>query len=170
VRATRVESGSVAGRPARQSGGPGVRGRPGGLILQSPGRARQDGIGAANGSPRADVGNRVASQPGRACMAARLAMTVQSGERDRSGTVGPDRATRVESASIRLGGRQTSSLERRAGRARLAGVTRLAAIRRRDSLDSGAARPGGQWAIGCGRRGASRASQVTARQGHAPLR
>jgi hypothetical protein len=55
-------------------------------------------------------------------MAARLAMTVQPGERGRSGTLGPDRATRVESGSA-------SSLERLAGRARLAGVTRLAAIR-----------------------------------------
>jgi hypothetical protein len=31
------------------------------------------------------LGHRVASQPGLACMAARLAMTVQSGERGRSG-------------------------------------------------------------------------------------
>ena len=42
-------------------------------------------IDSANGSPRADLGHRVASQPGRACVAARLAMTVQSGERGRSG-------------------------------------------------------------------------------------
>jgi hypothetical protein len=58
--------------------------------LQSPGRARKDRIGAANGSPRADLGHRVASQPDRACMAAHLAMTVQPGERGRSGIVVPD--------------------------------------------------------------------------------
>ncbi len=51
-------------------------------------QSRQDShslIDSANGSPRADLGHRVASQPGRACVAARLAMTVQSGERGRSG-------------------------------------------------------------------------------------
>ena len=42
-------------------------------------------IDSANGSPRADLGHRVASQTGRACVAARLAMTVQPGERGRSG-------------------------------------------------------------------------------------
>jgi hypothetical protein len=41
----------------------------------------------ANGSPRADLGHSVASQPGhgRACLPARLAMTVQSGERGQLG-------------------------------------------------------------------------------------
>jgi hypothetical protein len=42
-------------------------------------------IETATGSHRADLSHRVASQPGRACVAARLALTVQSGERGRSG-------------------------------------------------------------------------------------
>jgi hypothetical protein len=86
-----------------RAAGPVERGRPGRLTLQSPGRARQDGIGSANGSPRADLGHRVASKPGRACMAARLVMTVQSGERGLSGRaispIGPRNINKMSAPS-----------------------------------------------------------------------
>jgi hypothetical protein len=88
------------------------------------------GLGLAGGKPGAcprqarlgaspsSLGASPSIQPGRACMAARLAMTLQSGEWGRSGH--EMRAQSGHPSRIRLSGRQNSSSKRR-GQASAAG-------------------------------------------------
>jgi hypothetical protein len=87
------------------------------------GRARQDRILTVQSRLAArlwlDHGPPCAGQPGRSCIAARLAMTVQSDEWGLSGTVGPG-AQLGHPSRVRLCGRQTSSSGRWGLRAWLA--------------------------------------------------